>query len=250
MLSVSRRGQLCSCLRRGRELLLKSYQGGRVQRHFPSPLNSTIACQRHSASRGRAHWRGDKGLPCLPHHLLYCPQGQPSQDPWNNGYPFHLLLGNASTSTLLSIPQGYPLLNRNLPHRLPLPLPQQWLGPHLDPSCSTTDLTGWSIHPHLRLPPKWLPRSHTIQSRRRTCSSIRPCQGVARKPSAGIPDWCKRQEKITTKKTTCTLTARLLVTWWMFPGASLNLPAYYTLKSMRSGKLGLGGMNCSMPTML
>ena len=42
------------------------------------PLNSTITCQRHSASRGRCHWRGEKGLPCLPCHLWYCPQGQPS----------------------------------------------------------------------------------------------------------------------------------------------------------------------------
>ena len=36
-------------------LLLNSYQGDRVLRHFPSPLNSTITCQRHSASRGRGH---------------------------------------------------------------------------------------------------------------------------------------------------------------------------------------------------
>ena len=38
--------------------------------------------------------------------------------------PYHLLLGNAPTSTLLRIPWGYPLLNKNLPHRLLLSLPQ------------------------------------------------------------------------------------------------------------------------------
>ena len=39
--------------------------------------------------------------------------------------PYHLLLGNAPTSALLSIPWEYPLLNRNPPCRLLLPLPQQ-----------------------------------------------------------------------------------------------------------------------------
>ena len=38
--------------------------------------------------------------------------------------PFHLLLGNALTSTLLSIPPGHPPFNRNLPCRFLLPLPQ------------------------------------------------------------------------------------------------------------------------------
>ena len=38
--------------------------------------------------------------------------------------PFHLLLGNAPMSTLLSIPPGVSPFNRNLPHRLLLPLPQ------------------------------------------------------------------------------------------------------------------------------
>ena len=70
-------GQLCSCLSRGRETMLNSYQGGRVPRHFPNPLNSTITCQRHSASRGRGHWRGKKRPHHLPHCLQYCPQGQP-----------------------------------------------------------------------------------------------------------------------------------------------------------------------------
>ena len=46
-----------------------------------------------------------RGLPHLPCHLQYHPQGQPSQGPWNNGYPFPLL-GNAPMSTLLSIPPG------------------------------------------------------------------------------------------------------------------------------------------------
>ena len=37
--------------------------------------------------------------------------------------PFHLLLGNAPMSTLLSIPPGVSPFNRNLLHRILLPLP-------------------------------------------------------------------------------------------------------------------------------
>ena len=79
-------GQLCLHLSRGREPLLNSYQGGGVLRCLPGPLNSKSTCQRHSVSRGRGHWRGEKGLPCLPCNLWYCPQGQLSWGLWNNGY--------------------------------------------------------------------------------------------------------------------------------------------------------------------
>ena len=80
-------GQLCLHLSRGREPLLNRYQGGRVPWCFPGSLNSRMICQRHSVSRGRGHWRGEKGLPHLPYCLQYCPQGQPSWGPWNNSYP-------------------------------------------------------------------------------------------------------------------------------------------------------------------
>ena len=66
-------GQLCSHLNRGRELLLNSYQEGRVLGCLTGPLDSTVTCQRLSSSRDRGHWRGDKGLPCHPCCLQYCP---------------------------------------------------------------------------------------------------------------------------------------------------------------------------------
>ena len=56
-------------------------------------------------------------------------------------------------STLLNIPQGYPLLNGSLPHGLLPPLPQQPLDPCPSPNHSTTCLTGWGPLPHLRPPP-------------------------------------------------------------------------------------------------
>ena len=62
-----------------------------------------------------------------------------------------------------AFPQGYPLLNRNLPCRLLLPLHQQWPDLHLHPSGNTTCLTGWRLLPHLWLPPMQLPRSHSTQ---------------------------------------------------------------------------------------
>ena len=99
-------GQLCLHLRRGRELLFNSHQGDRVLRCFPSPLNSTITHQRHPTSRGRGHWGGEKGQPCIPHCLQYCPQGSPPKAHGIMVASFHLLLGNAPTSTLLSIPPG------------------------------------------------------------------------------------------------------------------------------------------------
>ena len=68
--------------------------------------------------------------------------------------PYHLLLGNAPTSTLLSIPPGYPLLNGSLPCGLLPPLPQQPLDPCASPNGDTTCLTGWGPLPHLRPPPK------------------------------------------------------------------------------------------------
>ena len=130
--------------------------------------------------------------------------------------PIHLLLGNAPTSTLISIPPGVsPLQQEPAPQTPPSsapvapgPLPwskwqhnsPDWVEP-LSPSETTSRVTT---------------EESSIQNRRGKCSSIKPCQGVARKPSMGILNWCERQERITTEKTTCTLTARLHVTWQTF----------------------------------
>ena len=102
--------------------------------------------------------------------------------------PFQLLLGNAPTSTLLSIPpvasppEQEPALQTppftapaatrpshwsKWQHNLP-----DWAEP-LSPSEATSNVTL---------------RSHPIQSRRRKCPSIRPCQEVTKRPSAGTPD--------------------------------------------------------------
>ena len=72
-------------------------------------------------------------MPHLPHHLLYCPKGQPSQGPWNNGYPLPPTTRECSyIYPAEHSSRGIPL-NRNLPCRLLLP-PLQWhLGPHLSP---------------------------------------------------------------------------------------------------------------------
>ena len=188
MLSVSKRLRtLYSCLSWGRELLFISHPWCQIPRIFQCPFHSTIPCQGHLASRGKGHWGGGTGLLCLPYHLSCYPQGQPSWDLWHIGYAYHVLLGNAPTFPLLNIPLGYPLLNQKLPCRLFPPLLQQWLDLHLGPSGNTTFLTGWRLHPHLWLPPMWLPRSHPAQSGRRKHPSITPWQGVSRKLSAGIP---------------------------------------------------------------
>ena len=80
-------GRLCSHLSRGRELLLIGHLWCRILRHFQHLFNSIIPCQGHPASRGRGHWGGGQGLPCLPYCLQCCPQGQPSWGMWHNGYP-------------------------------------------------------------------------------------------------------------------------------------------------------------------
>ena len=155
-------------------------------------------------------------MPCLPCCLWYCPQGQPSQGPWNNGYSLPPTTRKCSyvypaEHSSRGIPPQQESASQNPPSSAPVvprPSPQSkqqhnlpnWVEPP-SPSETTSKAT-----------PKELP----VQRRRRKCSSIKPCQGVARKPSAGIPNWCKGPERITTKETTCALTARLLVTWQMF----------------------------------
>ena len=151
-------------------------------------------------------------LPCWPFPWGYPPQQEPA-------------LQTPSSAPVVTGPSPQSKLQHNLP---------DWVKP---PSQSETT-------------PKLTPKEPPIQSRRRKHSSIKPCQGVTRKLSAGISDWCKRWERILTKKTAHTLTVILHVTWWTFSRAWSNPPAYYALKSMRSRKLGLGGTNCSMPTML
>ena len=93
-------------LSRGRELLLNSYQGGRVQG----------ASQAHSIQQSHA-----KDIQCLEAEaieeerrdcltfLATCSTALRASPPQAHGImvtSFHLLLGNAPTSTLLSIPPG------------------------------------------------------------------------------------------------------------------------------------------------
>ena len=100
--------------------------------------------------------------------------------------PYNLLLGNAPMSALLSIPLGVSPPKQKPALQTPPFSTQQQPDLHLGPSSNTTFLTGWRLCPHLWLPPMWLPRSHPTQSRRKWLS-IRPWQGVGRKPLAGIP---------------------------------------------------------------
>ena len=101
-------GWLHSCLSRGRELLLNSHQGGRVLRHFPSSaqFNNHIAkdiqcleVQRPLREEGRDH---------LTFLAACCTtlRASPPEAHRIMVIPFHLLLWNAPTSALLSIPLG------------------------------------------------------------------------------------------------------------------------------------------------
>ena len=176
-------GWLCSYLSRGGELLPNSHQGGRVQWHFQSLPNPTIPHQRHPVSGGRVHWGGRKGLPHLPHCLQYCPQGQPSQGPWHNGYP----LPPTTRKCFYIYPAQYS--PGGIPSRMgSCPTDSSFLCPSSTHSSSTTHLTRWGPLPHLGLLLKSLLRGHPIPSGRRKCPSTRPCPGVTRKPSAGTPD--------------------------------------------------------------
>ena len=99
------------------------------------------------------------------------------------------------------------------------------------------------------------PEEPPIQNRRRKCSSIKPCQGVTRKPSVGISDWCKRQERITTKKTACTLTVRLLATWWdifqsMIESTGLLHSKIYEIQETWTGQHELQYANYALRTLL
>ena len=128
-----------------------------------------------------------------------CPQGQPSQGPWNNGYPLppttrkcsYVYPAEHSSGPVVPGLSPWSKWQHNLLNQVGLPSPYE-----------TTS--------------KETPEEPPIQSQRRKCFSIKHYQGVAMKPSAGIPNWCERQERITTEKTACPLTARLLVIWQMF----------------------------------
>ena len=122
--------------------------------------------------------------------------------------PYHLLLGNAPTSTLLSIPPGVS--------------PPEWESAPQTPPSTAPAATGpssqskWQHHspdwvgpfPHLRLLPKLPPRCHPIPSRRK-CPSTRHCQGVARRPSTGTPGLCGRLGRSISRQTGCTSTMRM-----------------------------------------
>ena len=116
---------------------------------------------------------------------------------------------------LLNISPGVSPFNKNLPQTppssapiVPGPLPQsKWQHSLPDQVEPPSPLETTSKVTAEELP---------IQNGRRKCSSIKHCEGVTRKPSAGIPNWCERQERITTRKTAQALTAKLPTTRQMF----------------------------------
>ena len=181
-------GWLCLHLSRGRELLLNSHQGGRVQRCFQSLLNPTIPGQRHLVSRGRGHWGGGKGLLAF---LAPCSTALRISFPEAHGImvtPFHQLLGNASTSTLLSIPPGISPPEQEPALGTPPFTASAVTGP-LPQSMQQHNSPDWPEPPSpSEATSKVTPRSHPVQRGKRKCPSIRPCQGITRKPSAGTPD--------------------------------------------------------------
>ena len=140
--------------------------------------------------------------------------------------PFYLLLGNAPTYTLLNIPPGVSLLQQE-PALQTTPA-SATIAPWSSPlSKGRHNSPDWVEPPFpLETTSKVTPEEPPIQSGRRKCSSTKPCQGVARKLSAGIPNWCRQVERNTTGKTTCTLTMKPHVTWQMFSGEWSNLLAY------------------------
>ena len=102
--------------------------------------------------------------------------------------PFHLILGNAPMSTLLSIPPGI-----SPPKQEPAP----WTPPFSAPAA--TGPSPWSKWWHNS--PDWVgpqspsettfkvtPEEPPHSKWKEKCPSTRPCQGVTRKPSAGTPD--------------------------------------------------------------
>ena len=121
-------GWLHLCLSRGRELLLNSHQEGRVQQALPKhcSIQQSHAQKTSSIQRKRPLRRGEGTASPF---LTTCSTALRASPPETHGImvtPFHLLLGNAPMSTLLSIPPGgIPFWSRNLPCSLLLPLPQQ-----------------------------------------------------------------------------------------------------------------------------
>ena len=97
-------------------------------------------------SRGGGHWGGGKGLPHLPCHLQYCPQGQTSQGPWHNGHPLPLTTRKCSyIYPAEHSPGGTPSWTGTYPMDSSFLLPQQWPDPYLSPSSSTTCLTSQGL---------------------------------------------------------------------------------------------------------
>ena len=129
----------------------------------------------------------EEGKDCLT-FLITCGAALRASPPKGHGImitPYHLLLGNAPTSTLLIIPLGVS--------------PPEWESAPWTPPSTAPAATGpsppskWQHHSPdwvgpsspSEAPPKQPPRSHPIPSRRRKCPSTRLCQGVTRKHLAG-----------------------------------------------------------------
>ena len=107
----------------------------------------------------------EEGMDCLT-FLTACGAALRASPPKGCGImvtPYHLLLSNAPTSTLLSIPLGvYPPEWESAPWTPP----STATGPHPGPNGGTTCLTGQGPLPHLRLPPKQSLRSHPVSKQK------------------------------------------------------------------------------------
>ena len=97
---------------------------------------------------------------------------------------------------------------------------------------------------------KVTPEEPPIQSRRRKCSSIKHCQGVTRKPSAGIPNWGKRQERITTRKLPMLWQQNMVDIFWnMMKSAGLLSSKIYEIKETWTGWSELQYSNYTLRTL-
>ena len=102
--------------------------------------------------------------------------------------PFHLLLGNAPTSTLLSIPLGV-----SPPEKEPAPQTPPFTAPA---ATGPSPQSKWQHNlPDQAEPPsspeatsKVIPKEPPHSKQKMKCPSMGPCQGVTRKSSSGTPD--------------------------------------------------------------
>ena len=140
--------------------------------------------------------------------------------------PYHLLLGNAPMSNLLSIPLGVS--------------PPEWEFAPWTPLSTAPAATGplpwckWQHHS-----PDWVgtpspseatskatSEDHPVPSRMRKCPSTRPCQGVPRRPLTGTPGSCERLGRSVSRWTGHTSTMRIPPIWQTSSKIWLSLLAY------------------------